>query len=153
MKELEMTDIQSWNTMRGGFLGYLLTEARNTVIREIERELAPLGITNAQFRVVVGIAHDRAHTLSEFARFLDMDTGAMKRLLDRVEEKGWIRRKRSAGDRRTLMLELTDDGRAIYPAIMEGVTRVHHRLLEGLSPVEETQLQYFLQKITANANR
>jgi len=137
--------------MRGGFLGYLLNEARNTVVREIERELAPLGITNAQFRVVVGIAHDRARTLSEFARFLDMDTGAMKRLLDRVEEKGWIKRKRSPDDRRTLVLELTAEGQALYPKIMEGVTRVHQQMLEGLSPVEETQLQYFLQKITANA--
>jgi DNA-binding MarR family transcriptional regulator len=143
----------AWNTMRGGFLGYLLTEARNAVTREIEKELAPLGITSAQFRVVVGIAHERAATLSEFARFLDIDTGAMKRLLDRVEEKGWIRRVRSLNDRRTLILELTETGRAIYPEIMEGVSKVHERMLEGLSPVEETQLQYFLQKITANAER
>lgn len=139
--------------MRGGFLGYLLNEARNAVTREIEKELAPIGITSAQFRVVVGIAHERASTLSEFARFLDVDSGAMKRLLDRVEEKGWIRRKPCPNDRRTVILELTDKGRAIYPRIMEGVTRVHQRMLDGLSPVEETQLQYFLQKITANAER
>lgn len=139
--------------MRGGFLGYLLSEARNAVWREIEKELAPIGITSAQFRVVVGIAHERASTLSEFARFLDIDTGAMKRLLDRVEDKGWIRRVRCPNDRRTLILELTDDGRAIYPKIMERVTRVHHRMLEGMSEVDETQLKYFLQKITANAER
>jgi DNA-binding MarR family transcriptional regulator len=139
--------------MRGGFLGYLLSEAKNAVTREIEKELAPIGITSAQFRVVVGIAHERASTLSEFARFLDMDTGAMKRLLDRVEEKGWIRRIPCANDRRTLILELTEQGRAIYPKIMEGVSKVHNRMLDGLSPVEETQLKYFLQKITANAER
>jgi len=143
----------SWNTMRGGFLAYLLNESRNAVMRELDKELAPIGITKAQFRVVVGIAHDRARTLSEFARFLDMDTGAMKRLLDRVEEKGWIRRTRCPDGRRTLILELTEAGHTIYPQIMAGVTRVHTRILEGLSPVEETQLQYFLQKITANAER
>jgi hypothetical protein len=30
---------------------------------------------------------------------------------------------------------------------------VNKRMLEGFSPVEETQLQYFLQKLTANAER
>lgn len=143
----------SWNTMRGGLLPYLLHESRNTLVREMDKSLAPLGITNAQFRVVVGIAHDRARTLSEFARFLDMDTGAMKRLLDRVEEKGWIKRKRHPEDRRTLLLELTDEGRAIYPQIMERVLEVNRRMLEGFSAVDETQLQYFLQKLTANAER
>jgi hypothetical protein len=34
---------------------------------------------------------------------------------------------------------------------MEIVTRVHQRLLQGLTPAEQSQFQYFLQKVTANA--
>lgn len=144
-----MTDAH-WQTLRGGFLGYLLSETRNAVFRDLAVELEPLGITCAQFRVVAGIAHKRANTLSDFARYLDYDTGAMKRLLDRVEEKGLIRRVPCPADRRSLNLELTDDGQAIYPQLMAAVKRVHERMLQGFSSEEEQQLQNLLQRITAN---
>jgi len=146
------TDL-SWNSMQGGLLAYLMSESRNGIFAHIERALAPLNITVAQFRVVVGIAHERARTLSEFAVFLDYDSGAMKRLLDRIEDKGIIRRVRCMDDRRTVILELTDQGRAIYPAIMEAVTRVHREMLQGFSDVEVAQFQYLLQKLIANAGR
>ncbi|MFL6708239.1 MAG: MarR family transcriptional regulator, partial [Massilia sp.] len=77
-----------WNNMAGGLLGFMLNETRNANFAQIEKELAPLNITSAQFKIIIGIAHERASTLSEFARFFDYDPGAMKRLIDRVEEKG-----------------------------------------------------------------
>lgn len=141
--------ILPWDNMFGGGLGYLLTLARNQNLAAIERELAPLNITASQFMVVVGIAHGRAKTLTEFSEFLGYDSGAMKRLLDRVEEKGIIRRVRSVADRRSQILELTDTGLALYPQIMGAVRRVHGRMLEGFTDEEAAQFQFFLQKIIA----
>lgn len=140
----------SWNTLRGGFLGYLLSQTRNASFRDLSDELEPLGLTCAQFRVVAGIAHERAHTLSEFTRYLDYDSGAMKRLLDRVEEKGLIRRVPCPADRRALNLELTDTARALYPQLMAAVSRVNERMLQGFTPEEEAQLQNLLLRIKAN---
>lgn len=142
-----------WNTLRGGQLGYLLSETRNAAFRDLATELEPLGITCAQFRVVAGIAHERAHTLSDFARFLDYDTGAMKRLLDRVEEKGLIRRVPCPADRRALNLELTDAGRDLYPQLMAAARRAHERMLQGFSPEEEQQFRQFLLRISANTQQ
>jgi len=138
-----------WNNMFGGGLGYLLTLARTQHLAAMEQELAPLNITSSQFMVVVGIAHKRAHTLTEFCDFLGYDSGAMKRLLDRVEEKGMIRRVRSEEDRRSQILELTESGKALYPKIMESVHRVHARSLEGFSAQEVEQFQSFLQRVVA----
>lgn len=144
---------KTWNQMFGGGLGFLLTQARSGFLAEMERELAPLNITSAQFMVVVGIAHERASTLTEFCDFMGYDSGAMKRLLDRVEEKGVIRRVRSLTDRRSQMLELTDEGKALYPMIMEAVRKVHARSLDGFTPEEATLLQGFLQRIIASNRR
>jgi DNA-binding MarR family transcriptional regulator len=139
--------------MFGGAMGYLLTQARNHHLAAIERELAPLNITSAQFMVVVGIAHERGKTLTELSAFLGYDSGAMKRLLDRVEEKGIIRRVPCPNDRRSQILELTDSGRQLYPQIMDGVRRVHARALEGFSDEEVALFQTFLQKIVASYDR
>lgn len=134
-----------------GFLGYMLNEARNANFSLVEKELAPLNITSAQFKVIIAIAHERATTVMEFARFFDYDSGAMKRLIDRVEEKGLIRRVPSALDRRVNHLELTEEGERLYPLIIAAITKVTNRMLDGFSDVETAQLQYFLQRVIANA--
>ncbi|MFL6707872.1 MAG: MarR family winged helix-turn-helix transcriptional regulator [Massilia sp.] len=140
-----------WNNMAGGLLGFMLNETRNANFAQIEKELAPLNITSAQFKIIIGIAHERASTLSEFARFFDYDPGAMKRLIDRVEEKGLIRRAPSLVDRRLIHLELTDAGKAMYPLIMQAVSKVNKKMLEGFSDVETAQFQFFLQRVISNS--
>jgi DNA-binding MarR family transcriptional regulator len=140
-----------WNSMAGGLLGFMLNETRNANFSQIEKELAPLNITSAQFKIIIGIAHERASTLSEFARFFDYDPGAMKRLIDRVEEKGLIRRAPSLVDRRLIHLELTEEGRAMYPLIMRAVSKVNKKMLEGFSDVETAQFQFFLQRVISNS--
>jgi DNA-binding MarR family transcriptional regulator len=140
-----------WNSMAGGLLGFMLNETRNANFALIEKELAPLNITSAQFKIIIGIAHERASTLSEFARFFDYDPGAMKRLIDRVEEKGLIRRAPSLVDRRLIHLELTEEGKAMYPLIMQAVSKVNKKMLEGFSDVETAQFQFFLQRVIANS--
>jgi DNA-binding MarR family transcriptional regulator len=143
----------NWNTMAGGLLGFMLNETRNATFSGIEKELAPLKITTAQFKLVVGIAHERARTLTEFARLFDYDPGAMKRLIDRVEEKGLIRRVPCDTDGRVLQLELTAAGRDLYPAMMRAVTKVHQKLLSDFSAPEMAQFQQFLERVVANARR
>lgn len=140
-----------WNSMAGGLLGFMLNETRNVHLSEIEKRLAPLNITSAQFKIIIGIAHERARTLTEFARFFDYDPGAMKRLVDRIEEKGLIRRVPSELDRRINDLELTPEGEALYPKIMEIVSEVNAKMLAGFSNVEIAQFQYLLQRVITNA--
>ena len=142
-----------WNQMFGGGFGFLLTHARNTFLADMEREMTPLNLTAAQFLVVVGIAHKRARTLTEFTAFLGYDSGAMKRLLDRIEEKGIIRRVPCLEDRRSQILELTDEGRALYPRVMEAARVVHGRSLDGFTAQEVEQFQGFLQRVIASAAR
>jgi len=99
------------------------------------------------------MAHDRASTLTEVARLVDYDPGAMKRLIDRVEEKGLIRRAPSAVDRRIVNLELTEQGEQLYPQIMAAVSKVNKKMLDGFSDVETAQFQFFLQRVIANSRR
>jgi DNA-binding MarR family transcriptional regulator len=139
--------------MFGGGLGFLLVQARNTFLADMENEMAPLNLTAAQFLVVVGIAHKRARTLTEFSAFLGYDSGAMKRLLDRIEEKGIIRRVRCSEDRRSQILELTDEGTALYPRVMQAARTVHARSLQGFSEEEALQLQGFLRRIIDGSSR
>ena len=130
---------------------HLIAQLRQKVVEAMEKELAPLGLTHAQFVVVVQLANGMAGTPAEFCRLLNYDSGAMSRLLDRIEEKGIIRRVRNAEDRRSVGLELTDKGKQLYPDIVPLVQEVNSRLLKDFSKSEVRTLELFLQRMLANA--
>lgn len=149
---MDLDDKLDWRDMRSGLLGYLVNRTRSVVLNQLEKELAPLNLTSAQFRVVVGVAHGLASTPAEFSQYLDYDSGAMKRLLDRIEEKGFIRRAPNPADGRSVVIELTAAGQVLYPQVMSTVSKVHERLLAGFSTNELAQFKTFLEKVIVNAD-
>lgn len=72
-----------------------------------------------------------ATTVAELARECQLDTGAMTRLLDRLEAKGLCRRVRSLSDRRVVNIELTDEGRNAAEQVPHVLSRVQNEHLAG----------------------
>ena len=81
---------------------------------------------------------------SDLCKGISYDAGAMTRMLDRLENKGLIRRNRSAQDRRLMHLELTEEGHAAYPRMREISMAVANRFLRGFSKTEARQLETLL---------
>jgi DNA-binding MarR family transcriptional regulator len=131
----------------GAFIG----RARRTIVEAIDRELAPLDISHAQWIVVMLLGDGAASTAAELCKILIYDPGAMTRLLDRLEKKGVLRRVRARGDRRTVRLELTADGKRLYPRILEALVEEFNRLLHGFSRSDVHQLEDLLKRMLANA--
>ena len=75
----------------------------------------------------------------------------MTRLLDRLEKKGVLRRVRTGSDRRSVRLELTAEGKKLYPKILAALVQVFNRLLRGFSKTEVRQLEQLLVRMVANA--
>jgi DNA-binding MarR family transcriptional regulator len=131
----------------GAFIG----RARRTIVEAINQKLAPLDISHAQWVVVMLLGDGAASTAAELCKILIYDPGAMTRLLDRLENKGVLRRLRVEGDRRTVRLELTAAGRRLYPRILEALVEEFNRLLRGFSKSEVRQLEDLLKRMVANA--
>lgn len=93
----------------------------------------------------------QATTVAELARECELDTGAMTRLLDRLEAKGLCRRVRSVSDRRVVNIELTDEGRAAAKQVPHLLCRVQNEHLAGFNEEEWEQLKSYLRRILDNA--
>ncbi len=136
-------------------LGYLVGHIRRALLEALEREIAPLGLTAPQAIVLfqLQLAEGAVSHAAEFCRVLHYDPGAMTRLLDRLEKKGFVRRVRSERDRRALKLELTAAGRAAIPRMWASAAAVFNRFLHGFNRSETRQLIDFLKRLRANAER
>lgn len=132
-------------------IGYLMRRIVTLVAQEVERELEPTGLTNAQWVPLFKLYIGCCSTAAELARQSDLDAGSMTRLLDRLEAKQLCRRVRSCDDRRVVNLELTEAGRAAAKEIPGILCGLQNALLAGFSVEEWQLLKSFLRRMLDTA--
>jgi DNA-binding MarR family transcriptional regulator len=131
-------------------VGFLMRRIVTYVAQEVEREMEPYGLTEAQWKPLLRLYLRQAGTVAELARCCVMDAGSMTRLLDRMEAKGLLARVRSSEDRRVVNIVLTVEGERAGEQIPAILTRVQNRVLQGFSEDEYRALQGFLRRILDN---
>ena len=111
-----------------------LMRASRAVQARIEPLLARAGLTVTQLGVLEAVLHKGPQTQRSLGRLVLTSAGNMTDVIDKLESRGLVRRAAVPGDRRSLHVELTTDGRAliedVFPrhaadiaAAMSGVAR------------------------------
>ena len=132
-------------------MGYLMRKVVMGLTTEVDRRLASLELTHAQWTPLFLLYKGQASTLAELSRELQTDAGAMTRTLDRLEAKGLLRRVRSEQDRRVSFLELTEAGMAAAAQVPPVLSDVQNAYLKGFSHAEWRQLLGMLERLLVNA--
>ena len=131
-------------------VGYLLKQVRNALDRLVDTEMDEHDLTGVQWGPLLMLHYKMGTTAAELARIACVDTGAMTRMLDRLEAKGLVRRSPCAKDRRVVQLELTPDGARLCREIPFGLARVNNRLLADFTREEFETLKKFLRRMLSN---
>ncbi|HEY6482143.1 MAG TPA: MarR family transcriptional regulator [Steroidobacteraceae bacterium] len=148
-------DDQTYEPRKG--VGHLLNRVRTEMLAAVDRELAAdaqlaaRGVTSAQFIILANLGFGAVKSASELCKGISYDAGAMTRMIDRLEDKGLIRRKRCPNDRRLVYLELTEEGVAALPRMRAVSIQVLNRFLTGFTKTEARQLEGFLMRMLQNA--
>jgi DNA-binding MarR family transcriptional regulator len=117
--------------------------------RQIDRVLEPYGISSQQYnvlRILRGASVDGLPTLEIAGRLVEQAPG-ITRLLDRLEKKRWIRRKRCREDRRQVLCWITPGGLALLGKLEAPLNEFDREVLKMLSPGEIATLVAFLDRI------
>lgn len=133
-------------------VGYLMRRILTAVSQSVEAQMCDPGSpTYPQWMPLHKLQMGKATTVAELARECQLDTGAMTRLLDRLEAKGLCRRVRSLADRRVVNIELTEEGSAAAKQVPHVLSRVQNETLAGFSHEEWEQLKGYLRRLLDNA--
>lgn len=92
-------------------LGYLLKHAQARLARASAQALAPHGVDGHELAVLVVLSGDEPLSQVEVAGRLGVDRTTMVSLIDSLEDRGLVGRRRSPQDRRRNIVELTPTGR------------------------------------------
>lgn len=143
----QIYDPKTYNPKTG--VGGLVGRVKLKLLEATERELAPYDISSPQCVILVNLANG-VDSASGLCKGVSYDPGAMTRMIDRLERKGLVRRVRSPEDRRVVRIVLTEEGKAVYPKIVESAAKVMNRSLKGFSESEVQQLENLLQRVLDN---
>lgn len=93
-----------------GHLGYLMRRAQLWIFADFTRTLAEIPLTPAEFSVLLTIGANPALPQTAIADTLGIERAGLVRLLDRLEQAGWVQRRAAKRDRRSHALHLTEGG-------------------------------------------
>ncbi|HYO15982.1 MAG TPA: MarR family transcriptional regulator [Thermoanaerobaculia bacterium] len=117
--------------------------------RAIARVLEPYDVTPQQYnvlRILRGAGEQGLPTLEIGDRMIEQAPG-ITRLLDRLEAKGWVTRKRCTEDRRQVLCWLTPAGRDLVQQLDEPVDQADATAMEMLSDQEKRELIRLLDQV------
>ena len=131
-------------------LGFLIHDSARLLRKRFETKGSAYGLSAAQWRLLVRLVKEEGVAQARLAELLEIEPISVSRLLDRMEEGGWIERRQDAGDRRVRMIFPTDKSREAFAAIKAVAGDVYDAALQGLTAEEKRTLVKCLNAIVTN---
>ncbi len=132
-------------TVRGS-IGYLIRRARNLMTARVEAEFDRRAVTFVQWIVLMQLRDGLASTAAEISRDMCHDSGALTRVLDQLEQRGLIERRRNRADRRTVEIGITPDGLTMVNSLVPTVVGLLNGALTEFTQDEAETFTRLLKK-------
>ncbi|WP_280463092.1 MarR family winged helix-turn-helix transcriptional regulator [Nocardia carnea] len=130
---------------------FALAVANRSVLAVYRPLLEPFGLTHPQYLVMLALWGEAPMSVKAIAEAIQLDSPTLSPLLKRLEGAGLVTRRRDPGDERTLVVDLTEAGRALRREAERIPPAVVERLGVGLGDLEE--LREVLGRVNEAARR
>jgi MarR family transcriptional regulator, transcriptional regulator for hemolysin len=133
--------------------GFILHDVARLLRTTFDRRVRELGLTRSQWWVLNHLFRNNGVTQSELAEILEVEKPTLGRLLDRLEQKGWVRREADANDRRVKRVFLTKEVEPAIKAMRAAAAEMRRDAVAGLSAEQQERFVDSLLTIKANLSR
>lgn len=131
-------------------IGHLMSILNRALRRRYDRQLKDFGLTPCQFEVLMILWEEDGILLSELGRRVSRDGPTITGVIDRMEKKMLVRRKRDSCDRRVIRVVLTSKGRGMKDQLSMTKKQILEKITKNLSLREITYLENILMKMMKN---
>jgi MarR family transcriptional regulator, organic hydroperoxide resistance regulator len=119
------------------FLCFAIYSANLAYGRAYKSLLEPLGLTYTQYITIVALSQHGPQTVSSLGEKLFLESNTLTPMLKKLEEMGYLQRRRDPADERQVRVELTDAGRELRGKLRN----VNLLAASGLAPEDFSRLQ------------
>lgn len=130
-------------------LGPLLHDAARLIRRRFEQHTADMGLSSAQWRLLIHVLKEERVTQARLAERLEIEPISVSRLVDRMEQSGWVAREADPQDRRVRHIVATQAALDIKESLYQSASDVYAEALAGIPADERAKL---LENLTTLIN-
>jgi MarR family transcriptional regulator, organic hydroperoxide resistance regulator len=130
--------------------GYRIKLLSQLIYRKFSDRLEPFGLTPFHWLVLCCLWQEDGLPTSAIGEKLQQVGGTLTSVLDRMEERGLIRREREPADRRVCRIWLTDAGKNLETKLPRIAAELHEETWKGTSSEEREQFSRLLNNAIAN---
>lgn len=121
-----------------------MQEADNTCI-ELSKD-----ISKRDFAVLTFVGKNHDVIMRDIAGYLGIPVSTTTGVIDKLVEKGYLKRYHSKEDRRTIKIGLSKFGQDAFNLLQSTLHHMGGAMLGGLSNEEQEQLIHLLEKLSVN---
>jgi len=131
-------------------VGFLIHDVSRMMRAWFDERAQNLGLTRAQWRVLVHLAGREGLNQSSLAEILELDTVTLGRHIDRLERDGWLERRPDPNDRRAWSLYLTAACQPTLELMETVAVDTVAVAMQGIDDEERTRFMKALTQIKSN---
>lgn len=142
------------------YFGFLVSDVARLLRTEFDRRVRDFGLTRSQWLALTRIYRQPGCTQSELAETMEMEKGPAGRLIDRLEDNGFVVREADHADRRVKRIHLTRKAEAIERSMRTIALETIHEALSDLDEAEHDKaievlitVKARLQEMLQNSNQ
>ena len=133
--------------------GFLLKDASRLYVQRFEQRARAFGLTLPQCKALVHLARHEGISQTTLSELTDLEPMNLVRILDRMEEEGWVERRVDPGDRRARCLHLTPKAKPLVDQIWQLADLTRAEAFGDLSRQQTEALVEMLSLVHANLGR
>lgn len=131
-------------------VGFLLSDSARMLRRIFNSRVAPMDLTQAQWRGLAYLARHQGLNQVSLADLMEVQPITVARLIDKLVAAELVERRPDPRDRRAQLLFLTDKATPLLTKMSEVGEATNSIALSGFSPEEVETLLSLLSRIRAN---
>jgi DNA-binding MarR family transcriptional regulator len=132
-------------------LSWLFVDIHRLLSRNFEARVRGLGLTRVQLRVLFTLERTQAAiSQTELADLLEMEKAPLGKIIDRLEEGGWVVRRNHPTDRRAKLVSVTAKIERFGEQIAAAAQATFAELLQGVRQNEVKELIARLEQLKRN---
>lgn len=130
--------------------GFLLHDIARLMRKRFDQRARALGLSRSQWQVLAHLSRHEGINQSGLAEILEIENITLGRLIDRMEEAGWVERRPDPRDRRARLLYMTEKVAPMMERMRALAEETRAEALAGLPAPEREALMDQLTRVRAN---
>ena len=131
-------------------IAFLTKDVSRLMRRRFDERARAIGATNAQWRVLLALSRREGINQGGLAEVIEVEPITLCRMIDRLEEAGFVERRRDPSDRRAWNIFLTEASRPILTELRVLGDALIEEMFDGVPEADRAILTRSLNRMRDN---